>query len=125
MRTLFPCVVIAAAFLAGCSTAGDLKATKPAFIVDSKNDSRTTAGCIAEKLAAKYHRLGNTVITRLMSNGHVVQYDGVSPFGTSTGMLIEVTDMPGNASKVTGYFVWDIREYARADAEDAARTCAK
>ena len=123
--TFVVAAILGTTILTACSTPGDLKAQRPSFVFDSVRDSKATAGCIADDLSEKYHRLGNTVSSRVTSNGYVVQYDPVSPFGKMTAMLIEVTDLPNGKSRVTGYLDSGLRSYAMADAENAASRCSK
>ncbi|MBP6189331.1 MAG: hypothetical protein KA435_10400 [Azonexus sp.] len=111
---------------AACSTTPtQVKSESPKFSIESSKDTKTIAACITDRMVAKYHRLGNTVTSRMTTGGYVVQYDYVSPMGGSTGMVLEVIEAANGKSKSTGYFTSGIRGYFVEDAEAATRDCSK
>lgn len=116
---------IAALISVGCATPTEIKSEAPKFVIESNRDAKTTAACITDKMVAKYHRLGNTVTSRVTQGGYVVQYDYVSPFGGATGMVIDVLDAPNGKARSSAHFDSGIRSYFLQDAEDATRECSK
>jgi hypothetical protein len=107
-----------------CATPTQVKSELPKFSIENSKDAKTVAACISDKLM-KYHRLGNTITTRMTTGGYIVQYDGAGPLGSHTGMVLEVIETENGKSKSVGHFPWDMFGSFVEDAEAAARDCSK
>jgi hypothetical protein len=116
--------VLAVLTVTACATPTEVRSESPKFSIENGKDAKIVAACISDKLM-KYHRLGNTITTRITAGGYVVQYDGAGPLGRHTGMVLEVIEIENGKSKSIGHFPWDMFGSFVEDAEAATRDCSK
>ncbi len=81
------CLIAISAFIAGCTSVGDIRTRQPIYNAKSEKNADSIVGCIADKLEAK--KMPN-VQARPTTNGYTVMRVDQTLYGPDYAFVIDI-----------------------------------